>query len=157
MRQCSVMSLVTCLYASTQDVVLAQPATPPSTYDTCAIRQEGSRLLRGAASVEVGHLGLWSAPRMTDLVQGSDSARTYALRFDENYNSGTRLSFLGVALSIPIFVQLAPGNRRTQSEAWLIGLAVPSLVFNIAAGFKLRRARKALSSALWWYNRDLPR
>jgi hypothetical protein len=93
-RQRKALALLTSLWASTSGQSQAQTTATACTYDTCAIRVEGGRLLRGATSVEVGRLGLWSAPRMTDLLQGSDSARTYATRFDQNYNSGTRLSFL---------------------------------------------------------------
>ena len=135
----------------------AQQRPADCTYDTCAIRVEGDRLLRGTGSTVAGRLGLWSGPRLSELLSGSDSVSFYARRFDQNYNIGQRLSFLGVALAVPVMLQWVPGERRTMSDAWLVGLGVPSIVFNITSTVKLRRARVALSRALWWYNRGLPK
>ena len=126
-------------------------------YDECALRLEGPRLLRGVQGVPVGRLTLWSGPRLTDLVSTSDSARAYARRFDANYNWGSRLSFVGALFLAAVGVDHLRGYQGTMRREHQLELGISGGALLLAGGFKLRRANEALSRAMFWYNRDLPR
>jgi hypothetical protein len=127
-------------------------------YDQCALRLEGSDLFRGVQSTKpVGRLRLWGGPRLAELVGTADSARIHALRFDANYATGMRLSFVGGLLLAPVILDAVRGGSGMMRREHQIYLSVPGAAFVFIGGVKMRTANVALSRAIWWYNRDLPR
>jgi hypothetical protein len=127
------------------------------TYDECALRLEGPRLLRGIQGIQVGRLTLWSGPRLTDLVSTGDSAREYARRFDANYSWGSRFAFVGGLFFAAVGVDHLRGYQGTMRREHQLELAISGGALLLVGGLKLRRANEALSRAMFWHNRDLPR
>jgi hypothetical protein len=128
-------------------------------YDACALRQEGSHIVRGMAGERVGGIGFFGALRLEPIVSTSDSARANARIFDRDYRQGTAFMWTGAAISIIPFVFYSqpssfsePDSRR---DAALIASALSGLVLEIWGSRKVERARRALGRALWWYNREL--
>lgn len=152
-----------CLVALLSACIVATPATAQTaasascTYDTCALRLERTRILRGAGGAEVGRLRTWGGPRLASLVVSSDSAQAYARVFDANYNSGSWILLGALVLAAPIVVDYFDDGARSLSTGWTVGLAVPSIILSIWGGGRHNRAYDALSRAVWWHNRDLPR
>lgn len=150
-------SLTIILLALTGRLTSAQ-AVPLCPYDQCALRLEGSRVFRGVGSeAAVGRLGVWSGPRLLELVGAVDSARPYAMRFDANYNVGARLTFAGALLLAPVVVDALRGSYGTMRREHQLYLSISGLTMVLIGGAKQRTAHDALSRALWWYNRQLPR
>jgi hypothetical protein len=138
----------------------SQGTTPTSaacTYDECALRLEGQRLLRGIQGVQVGRLTLWTGPRLSDLVSTSDSARVYARRFDANYSWGSRLAFLGGLFLAAVAVDHLRGYQGTMRREHELGVGISGGALLLVGGLKLRRANEGLSRAMFWHNRNLPR
>lgn len=110
----------------------AQTSTPARdaaacTYDACALRLEGRRVLRGVSGQPVLSLGMWSAARLAPYAGPSDSAVAYAAEFDHHYTPGTRWRTVGLFSSaIMGAVVAAMRNGETtdgESAATLGGIA----------------------------------
>jgi hypothetical protein len=141
---------------------MAQGQLSSCTYDTCALSLDGTAILRGAGRVRVGTVGMFrSTPALPLVRESSDSAITYARKFDARYNRGQAMIWTGAILSaasLPALLKRMSrtGNRTTPD--FVLGLATAGgLVVEFAGAFQVRHARKALARAIWWYNRDLPR
>jgi hypothetical protein len=155
------------IVAITPSALSAQDAAPaiaaPCSYDTCALRVEQGRILRGIASVRVGRLGAFSATRLSPLVIASDSAQRYAAAFDQHYGPGMRWAAVGgIGLGVVTVVVLDPSERQRHSDGqwrgrdW--GLLAGLLVSIGASEYgrrRVERARRALSRSVWWHNREL--
>jgi len=101
---------------------------------------------------------LLGAPRLAPLVAGSDSALACAREFDRDYTTGARISTVAGAVG-GVLIAFAFQNRfqDRRPDWWLIGGSYAALGVGIYGGWRTSRALRALSRALWWYNRDLPR
>jgi hypothetical protein len=137
-------------------------AAPACTYDACALRLERTAILRGAGGAPVGRLGTFGAPALTPLVAGSDSAARHAAVFDREYGTGKKLLHGGAVVAlVPLTILLHRTrdlDRDVTAGDWaLLAAAVPGLAVEIWGARKVERSLKALSRAVWWYNRDLPR
>jgi hypothetical protein len=145
--------------------LLAQDSPPtvaPCRYDLCSLRVEENRILRGAQNREVGRLGSWRATPLLPLMDQSDSAQFYAHQFDENYAAGTRWTAVsGLALGVAAVFLLDSSHHAGEhwngnDWAWVGALAV-SIGTGAYGEHRLMVARRGLSRALWWHNRELSR
>ena len=139
------------------------PATANGcSYETCALRVENRRVLRGASSAPVLHLGLWGADSLRPLISPTDSALKYAAEFDNHYTPGTRFSTLGLLAAAAMALLYLHEDRGVYglsdraTTVHLVGAGV-SLGLLMYGGRRVDRALRGLSRALWWSNRDLPR
>lgn len=122
-------------------------------YDACSLRLEGTHVVRGR-NEKVGSVGSFAAVSLVPLViASSDSSVAYARVFDRNYGRGAKAVTGGsILMGVGIGVSTIQTHR--------VGVVGPSLVAVGAVATlwgapKLRRAREALSRALWWNNRGL--
>jgi hypothetical protein len=145
--------------------LLAQDAPPtvaPCRYDLCSLRVEEYRILRGVQNTEVGRLGSWRATKLLPLMDQSDSAQFYARQFDENYAVGTRWTAVsGLALGIAAGFLLSSSHHAGEywngnDWAWVGALAL-SIGTGVYGERRVVVARRGLSRALWWHNRELAR
>lgn len=135
------------------------------TWDSCALRVEDGRILRGVQGIPVGRLGFLGATHLSPLVAPTDSARYYAGVFDRNYASGSRMSLLGqVGAGLCLLFVLDRSGRtdgnadQWRNEDWaLLGGLVASMGVSQYGVTKIGRANRALSRAMWWSNRELAR
>ena len=137
-------------------------AAPTCTYDSCSLRLELFEVKRGAGNERVGRFGMFGRTAMTPLVlQTSDSAMAHARLFDREYSRGLKLTWAGLLITAPTLAALMHhSNGRDDFDGTSIALAggvlVGTFIETIGTN-KLRNAQKALSRALWWHNRELPR
>lgn len=137
------------------DRAAAQQAPANCTYDTCALRVRAPTfrapraLVRGLEDIEVARLGLME-PAIAPLVTLSDSAVTHARVYDVLSDRGSIITIVGTVLSIG-----APIVFRETGQK--VGFAVAGIGISIYGGIVTNQAQEALSRALWWYNRELPR
>ena len=133
----------------------AQPAPAPAcTYSTCALRVESGffgskRLVRGAEGRPAGRITLFT-PDLTRIVAASPRAVAYARSYER---TRTTLAFIGVgAAGLLTYAYLNVGNGEAPPRAALgaVGLALVAIPIS-------GRSNRALSRAVWQYNRELPR
>jgi hypothetical protein len=133
-------------------------AAQESPYDENALRVESRqgnlRILRGADGTVVASAGILHGPRLAHLVSSSEKALGEAKVFERDYDPGQWLAGLGVAT-----LGAAIGATRIQdvSPVIQVGLYATSFVTIGYGAKKLDSAYRALSKAIWWYNRDLTR
>lgn len=127
------------------------------TWDRCALRVQSSlfsmKVVRGSAGETVAKLGGFS-PRIQPLAESRDTAvqRPY-VQFRAAANRATALTLGGFALGVAALV--AYQHHDTKSSAgWLLGA---SALVDIIQFAEQRHASDRLESAIWWYNRGLPR
>jgi hypothetical protein len=154
------VAVMACFFALLPDV--AQGQLSSCTYDTCALSLDGTAILRGADRVRVGTLGLFrSTPALPLVQESSDSAITYARKFDARYNRGQTMIWTGGILSAASLAALLNRTSRngnaTTIDLVLGATTAGGLIVEFVGAFQVRRARQALSRAFWWYNRDLSR
>jgi hypothetical protein len=137
-------------------VLLMSPAALPAqdcTYDTCALRIEGTRVVAGREGAAVATLRAFRTPRLEDRFAVSDSAAAHYVRFADNYVAGNVWSMVGGGA-----LGLAYAASNDDASTTLIaGSIAVGIVASLVGGNKVRKAQAALSRAVWWYNRDLPR
>jgi hypothetical protein len=133
-------------------------AAQESPYDVTALRVESRqgnlRILRGVDGTVVASAGIFHGPGITQLVRSSENALAEAKVFERDYDPGQRLAALGVAT-----LGAAIGATRISDVNPVIQVGLYATSF-VAIGYgakKLESAYRALSKAIWWYNRDLPR
>lgn len=129
-----------------------------SSYDENALRVESRlgdlQIVRGTHGIVVARAGVFHGPKVAALVGQSENALAEARVFEREYDPGQTILALGIAtLGATIGASRIPD----------INLAIPASLsvasFSLIAygGLKLERAYRALSKAIWWYNRDLKR
>ena len=129
-----------------------------SVYDQNALRVQSIRgdlqILRGAQGVVVAHSGIFHGPGLANLVTQSDSAVAEAKVFERDYQPGQYIAGLGIAM-----MGAAIGASRIPDINTLIpgGLTVASFALIVYGAGRLESAYRALSKAIWLYNRDLKR
>ena len=129
-----------------------------SVYDQNALRVQSIRgdlqILRGSQGVVVAHSGIFHGPGLANLVTQSDSAVAEAKVFERDYQPGQYIAGLGIAM-----MGAAIGASRIPDINSLIpgGLTVASFALIVYGAGRLESAYRALSKAIWLYNRDLKR
>ncbi|HEV7838158.1 MAG TPA: hypothetical protein VGO75_08850 [Gemmatimonadaceae bacterium] len=129
-----------------------------STYDENALRVETHlgdlQVVRGTKGIVVASAGLIHGPKVADLVSSSDRALAEARAFERDYDPGQYIVGIGIAT-----LGAAVGTFRIPdiNPAIPSGLLAASVLMIGYGGSKLESAYKALSRAIWWYNRDLKR
>jgi len=127
-----------------------------SAYDQNALRAESIRgelrILRGAQGAIVARSGIFHAPRLASLVTRSDTAVAEARVFERDYQPGQYIAGLGIAV-----MGVAIGISRIHDINTFIpsGLTVASVALIVYGAGRLESAYRALSKAIWLYNRDL--
>jgi hypothetical protein len=133
-------------------------AAQESVYDENALRVESRqgnlRIVRGIEGIVVARAGILHGPKVADLVMRSDSALAEAKVFERDYDPGQwvlglGISTLGAAIGASRIHDINPAIQGSLTAASVILLAY--------GASKLDSAYRALSKAIWWYNRDLKR
>ena len=131
----------------------AQTDASQCRYDECALRispgsfTQSPALLRGRDGQRVAQLGLFQEPVTPHFAQ-SDSARAYALEYDRLFDRGGVLSGAGTIVAVLAPIVLHGTLRQVAFTAVGVGLSAYGSVVT-------KRADEALSTAVWWYNRDM--
>jgi hypothetical protein len=136
--------------------VVAAPDTIVS-YDTQALRLESHwgdyRVVKGREGTLVGTIGLLRSFDVEKLVSKSPVAAAEARVYRSNHLSGSIVGSLGgIALVAGLIMSSNPSNNASSPVLVIFGAGA------MAWGAQhLNTAYSALSRAVWWYNRDLPR
>ena len=131
-------------------------AAQESTYDEKALRVESHRgdlrIVRGVEGTVVAKEGVFRGPDLASVVSLSPNALAEARIFQRDYGPGTTLAALGIATLGAAF-----GAWRIEgvNQAIPTGLLIVSVSLITYGGTKWENANRALSKAIWWYNRDL--
>jgi hypothetical protein len=156
--------LAACLLLSLARGVQAQaPAPQPAgcTYATCALRVEpgfwGPRLVRGAASEEVGGRLTGFGGGVDPLLAGPDSAAFHARTYVQRTRTAGTLGLVALAGYVVVLWQTDNFRRGEDLNAAGTVAALAGTGAGIAAGVYGLRASRALSRSIWWYNAALPR
>ena len=129
-----------------------------SSYDENALRLESRvgnlQIVRGIQGTVVAHAGLFHGPKVANLVSQSEKALAEAKIFERDYEPGQSAIALGIAV-----LGAAIGLTRIHdiNAAIPSGLTAASFLLIAYGGSKLESAYRALSKAIWFYNRDLKR
>ena len=127
-------------------------------YDQNALRVESHlgdlQIVRGKDGTVVARAGVFRGPRVAGLFNASEPATAEAKVFERDYNPGAYIAAAGIAtLGAAIGASSIPDiNNGIPS-----GLTAAGVLMIAYGGTKLERAYRALSRAIWWYNRDLKR
>jgi hypothetical protein len=145
------------------------PADAACTYDRCALRLDGSRLVRGVHGELVAKPGWFRPMPLAELVSGSDSALHYARRYEEAAARASALSN-GGGLAVLTALGIAWAHDRSRPDAWPYAsssndrwavatgvLMLGGFVAEYASIPFVRRADRARARALWWHNRQFAR
>jgi hypothetical protein len=132
-------------------------AQEPS-YDENALRIESRlgdlQIVRGTQNVVVARAGVFRGPKVTPLVSESENALAEARAFEREYDPGQYIVALGIAT---LGASVGASRIPDINLAIPVSLSVASASLIAYGGVKLNRAYRALSRAIWWYNRDLKR
>lgn len=127
-------------------------------YDQNALRVDEQRgtisIVRGVSETVVVKIGVFRAVDVAGVVSASPKAVAEAKIFERNYRPGTWITSLGIAT-----MGAAIGTSRIHDVNQVIptGLTILSVGLIAYGGSRLEHAYRALSRAVWWYNRDLGR
>jgi hypothetical protein len=127
-----------------------------SSYDENALRVESHlgdlQIVRGANGTVVARTGVFRGPKVERLFSPSERALAEARVFERDYDPGQYAVALGIAT-----LGAAIGASRIPDISGAIptGLTAASILLIAYGGSRLESAYRALSKAVWWYNRDL--
>ncbi len=143
-----------CLLISRPTLMTAQDRS----YDESALRLDARhgtiRVVRGTSGTVVGKIGVFRQTDLTSVVSPSPNAVTEARTFQREYRPGTLLLSAGIVTMGAAF----GASRIADINTWIpTGLTIASVALITYGGTKLESAYRALSKAIWWYNRDLSR
>jgi hypothetical protein len=128
-----------------------------SSYDASALRFESSwgnvRIIRGAAGQLVGTSGWFRDVELEKLVASSPTAVSEAHLYEQNNFRGSLVGTVGAVTSVIGLVLTTNSSNSASSPALIIG-GVGAMLWGVQ---HVNMSYSALSRALWWYNRDLPR
>lgn len=127
-------------------------------YEENALRVESHvgdlQIVRGTEGTVVARAGVFRGPRLASLVSPSEKALAEAKVFERDYNPGQYIAGFGIAtLGAAIGLSRIPDLNSAISS----GLMSAGIILIAYGGSKLQSAERALSKAIWWYNRDLKR
>lgn len=154
------MRLVFVLLLVAAAPAVAQPvASPACTYDACALRVEPGLftrdLLQGVDGVRVGHFGVIDSD-LEEAVFGS----AYAVEQAREYDRSHRLALLTGIAGAALFVLSVPDGVLRRGDGLGDGIqaaaGIGGLVLGIASVRFQVQSERALSRAVWEYNRTLP-
>ncbi len=153
-RRKAAIVLVTLLTIGIRAAVAQDPGC---TWDRCALRVQSSlfsmKVVRGASAETVTKLGGFG-PRIQPLADSRDSlVQRYYIQFRAGATRATALSLGGFALGVAAFVAYEHHGPHP-AAGWLLGA---SAVVSLIQFVEQRRVNDRLESAIWWYNRGLPR
>lgn len=124
------------------------------TYDACALRIKrpffGTRLVQGRQGETVASI-VFLAPRLTDMMERSDSALHYYELFRTRHNRALWMGLVGSVLYLGGFVVF---EANPDAEPVALGLTIGGGAAMIASLIVGASARDPLSRAIWWYNRS---
>ena len=129
-----------------------------TSYDDSALRVESHhgdlQIVRGIQSTVVARGSVFHGPSVANLVGQSDSALAHARIFERDYQPAQYIAGLGI-----VTLGAAIGARQIHDiNSWIpTGLTIVGVGLITYGGSKLENAYRALSKAIWWYNRDLKR
>lgn len=126
-------------------------------YDARALRFESSwgsvRIIRGADAQLVGTGGWFRDVELEKLVASSPNALSQARLYEKNNFRGSLVGTVGAVTSVVGLVLTTNSSNSASSPALIIG-GVGAMIWGVQ---HVNMSYSALSRALWWYNRDLPR
>ncbi|MDP9200359.1 MAG: hypothetical protein M3P26_00280 [Gemmatimonadota bacterium] len=129
-----------------------------SSYDENALRVESHvgdlQIVRGIQGTVVARAGVFHGPKVANLVSRSEKALAEAKVFERDYKPGQYLAALGIAT---FGAAIGASRINDLNSAIPSGLTAASILLIGFGGSKLENAYRALSKAIWWYNRDLNR
>ena len=137
----------------------AQPVAAPRpegcTYDVCALRIEPGLLsrdiLQGVDAVRVGRFGVIDSD-LGEAVEGVEYAAEQARAYDRHHRTALLAAIAGTALVV-LSAPYGPldGSEAAQSAALIGGLGLGIVSINAQV-----QSERAISRAVWEYNRVLP-
>jgi hypothetical protein len=129
-----------------------------SSYDENALRVESRlgdlQIVRGIQGTVVAHAGVFHGPKLASLVSQSEKALAEARVFERDYEPGQAFAALGIAT---LGAAIGASRIHDINSAIPSGLTAASFLLIAYGGSKLENAYRALSKAIWWYNRELKR
>jgi len=136
---------------------LRATADSAHSYDTRALRFESTlgniRIIRGADGQLVGTGGWFRDIELEKLVASSPNAVSQARLYEKNNFRGSLVGTVGAVTSVVGLVLTTNSSNSASSPVLIIG-GVGAMVWGVQ---HVNMSYSALSRALWWYNRDLPR
>lgn len=127
------------------------------TYDQDALRVDsglsGLRIVRGVSDSVLLTVGIVRPVHVVRFVEGSPNAVAQAKVFESNYRQGIWTAALGVGIWFTTFGINHIGNNQPVP----LGITFTTLALVVYGAQRLDTAKRALSKAIWWYNRDLKR
>jgi hypothetical protein len=127
-------------------------------YDESALRLDAHfgdfRIVRGVSGTVVGKIGVFHGIDVASVVSPSPNAIAEAKKFQRDYRPGTLIASLGIAT---LGAAIGASRIPNLNQAIPTGLTIASVGLITYGGSKLESAYRALSKAIWWYNRDLNR
>jgi len=126
-------------------------------YDAQALRVEsrwGSlNIIRGVNGPVVGTVGWFRRFDVEQLVESSPQATTAARAFKSNNFRGSLITGLGVT-TLVVGAVITSNSSSNAASPMLMVAGAGAMVWGVQY---LNKGYSALSRAMWWYNRDLPR
>jgi hypothetical protein len=127
------------------------------TYEESALRLDsglgGLRIFRGVSDSLVLAIGAVRRVDVAALVASSPKAVAEAKVFEGNYRQGVWTAVAGVAVWAAVYGIGHIGPNQP------VPLAITATTVTLVAygAIRVETAKRALSKAVWWYNRDLKR
>ncbi|MDQ3673593.1 MAG: hypothetical protein M3365_04380 [Gemmatimonadota bacterium] len=132
-----------------------------ASYDARALRVEARSgnwlLVRGREGAIVGKIGAFRGLDLATAVAPSPDAVREAGEFKHNYDRGSTLMGVGIAMwGIGVGVSRVDDlNQGISAAAW--GAVVGGSILMYYGGTRINQGLSALARSIWWYNRDLAR
>jgi len=127
------------------------------TYEESALRLDGGlgglRIFRGVSDSLVLAIGTVRRVDVAALVASSPKAVSEAKVFEGNYRQGVWTAAAGLAVWAAAF---GIGHIGTNQPV-PFGITATTVVLVTYGARRIDTAKRALSKAIWWYNRDLKR
>ena len=125
------------------------------TYDEAALRLDAGlgrlSIVRGISDSVVLAVGVMRKVDVARLVASSPNAVAQAKVFEANYRQGVWTAVLGVAVWGWAFAI----NHIGVNQPVPAGISFTTLALVAYGATRINTATRALSKAIWWYNRDL--
>lgn len=125
------------------------------TYDEAALRLEsdlsGIKIVRGVSDSVVLTAGFVRRADVAGLVVSSPNAVTQARIFEANYRQGIGTTIAGLAVWAAVYGI----NHVGDNHAVPAPITWTTIALVIYGAIRVDTAKRALSKAIWWYNRDL--
>ncbi len=132
-----------------------EAAAQERTYEEHALRiDEGPgtlRIVRGIGDSVVLRIGSVRSVDVARVMGPSPNAVVQAKLFEANYRPGVWIASLGIA----VMGGAIGASRMHAGQFTTAGLTITSFALIAYGASRLETAYRALSKAIWWYNRDL--